>query len=46
MSTMPGYRASHRRYGEYPARDDWVRYLEDYVGHIGPMCGSARRFTR
>ena len=33
MSTMPGYRASHRRYGEYPARDDWVRYLEDYVDH-------------
>jgi len=33
MSTMPGYRASHRRYGEYPARDDWVRYLQDYVDH-------------
>ncbi|MDT5289998.1 MAG: putative flavoprotein involved in transport, partial [Mycobacterium sp.] len=33
MSTMPGYRASHRRYGEYPARDEWVRYLQDYVDH-------------
>ena len=33
MSTMPGYRASQRRYGEYPARDDWVRYLQDYMGH-------------
>lgn len=33
MSTMPGYRASHRRYGEFPSRDDWVRYLEDYARH-------------
>jgi len=30
MSTMPGYRASVRRYGEFPSRDDWIRYLEDY----------------
>jgi len=30
---MPGYRASRRRYGEYPTRDDWVRYLEDYAEH-------------
>ncbi len=30
MSTLPGYRASRRRYGEFPTRDDWVRYLEDY----------------
>ena len=35
MSTMPGYRASRRRYGEFPARDDWVRYLEDYARHHG-----------
>ena len=33
MSTMPGYRASQRRYGEYPAREDWVRYLQDYTDH-------------
>ena len=33
MSTLPGYRASQRRYGEYPARDDWVRYLQDYTDH-------------
>ena len=33
MSTLPGYRASQRRYGEYPAREDWVRYLQDYTDH-------------
>ncbi len=33
MSTLPGFRASRRRYGEYPTRDDWVRYLEDYAEH-------------
>lgn len=33
MSTLPGYRATRRRYGEYPSRDDWVRYLEDYAEH-------------
>jgi putative flavoprotein involved in K+ transport len=33
MSTMPGYRASARRYGEFPSRDDWIRYLEDYSTH-------------
>ncbi|WP_211697212.1 flavin-containing monooxygenase [Mycobacterium spongiae] len=31
MSTLPGYRARHRKYGEYPSRDNWVRYLEDYT---------------
>lgn len=35
MSTMPGYRASVRRYGEFPSRDDWIRYLEDYSAHHG-----------
>lgn len=30
---MPGYRASARRYGEFPSRDDWIRYLEDYSTH-------------
>ncbi len=35
MSTQPGYRASRRRYGEYPSRDNWVRYLEDYAAHHG-----------
>ena len=33
LSTLPGYRARQRRYGEYPSRDDWVRYLEDYAAH-------------
>ncbi len=33
MSTMPGYRASRRRYGEFPSRDEWVRYLENYSAH-------------
>jgi putative flavoprotein involved in K+ transport len=33
MSTMPGYRATRRRYGEFPTRDEWVRYLEDYADH-------------
>ncbi len=33
MSTQPGYRASRRRYGEYPSRDAWIEYLEDYAAH-------------
>jgi putative flavoprotein involved in K+ transport len=33
MSTQPGYRARRRRYGEYPTRDEWIRYLEDYSAH-------------
>jgi cation diffusion facilitator CzcD-associated flavoprotein CzcO len=33
MSTMPGYRATRRRYGEYPSRDSWIQYLEDYARH-------------
>lgn len=33
MSTQPGYRASRRLYGEFPTRDAWVRYLEDYAAH-------------
>lgn len=33
MSTQPGYRASRRRYGEFPSRDEWIRYLEDYATH-------------
>ncbi len=33
MSTQPGFRASRRRYGEFPSRDGWVQYLEDYVEH-------------
>jgi putative flavoprotein involved in K+ transport len=35
MSTMPGYRATRRKYGEFPTRDAWVRYLEDYTAHHG-----------
>jgi putative flavoprotein involved in K+ transport len=33
MSTQPGYRAGLRRYGEYPPRDTWIQYLEDYAAH-------------
>jgi putative flavoprotein involved in K+ transport len=33
MSTQPGYRAGRRRYGEFPSRDAWIRYLEDYAAH-------------
>ena len=33
MSTQPGFRASRRRYGEFPSRDAWIRYLEDYAAH-------------
>lgn len=33
MSTLPGYRATRRKYGEFPTRDEWVRYLEDYADH-------------
>jgi len=33
MSTMPGYRAKRRRYGEFPSRDAWIEYLESYAKH-------------
>ena len=33
MSTMPGYRARRRRYGQFPSRDAWIEYLEDYALH-------------
>jgi len=33
MSTQPGFRASRRRHGEFPSRDAWVQYLEDYAEH-------------
>jgi putative flavoprotein involved in K+ transport len=33
MSSLPGYRASRRRYGEFPTRDEWIRYLEEYARH-------------
>src|SRR3954452_1129241 len=33
MSTQPGYRATRKRYGEFPSRDEWIRYLEDYSAH-------------
>lgn len=41
MSTMPGYRATRRRYGEFPTRDEWIRYLEDYARYhaIQPIFG-------
>ena len=35
MSTLPGYRATRRRYGEFPTRDEWIRYLEEYAAHHG-----------
>jgi putative flavoprotein involved in K+ transport len=31
-SALPGY-ACDRRYGRWPTRDEWVRYLEDYAAH-------------
>lgn len=33
MSTLPGYRATKRRYGTHPTRDQWIQYLEDYAAH-------------
>jgi putative flavoprotein involved in K+ transport len=33
MSTLPGFRARRSRYGEFPTRDSWVQYLEDYRTH-------------
>lgn len=33
MSTIPGYRARRRRYGEFPSRDKWIEYLENYAKH-------------
>lgn len=33
MSAQPGFRAGRRRYGEFPSRDEWVGYLEDYAAH-------------
>ena len=33
MSTQPGFRATKRQYGEYPTRDQWIEYLEDYAAH-------------
>jgi hypothetical protein len=33
MCTQPGFRARRRRYGEFPSRDKWIEYLEDYTEH-------------
>ncbi len=33
MCTQPGFRARRRRYGEFPSRDKWIEYLEDYAEH-------------
>lgn len=33
MCTQPGFRARRRRYGEFPSRDQWIEYLEDYAEH-------------
>jgi putative flavoprotein involved in K+ transport len=33
MSTQPGYRATRKRYGEFPSRDQWIEYLENYSEH-------------
>jgi len=49
MSTQPGYRAKLRRYGEFPSRDKWIQYLEDYAAHhrLDVRFGSeARRIDR
>ncbi|MFN2615704.1 MAG: flavin-containing monooxygenase [Thermoleophilaceae bacterium] len=35
LSGLPGYRAKLRRYGEYPTREKWIEYLEDYAAHHG-----------
>jgi putative flavoprotein involved in K+ transport len=35
MSGLPGYRARRREYGEFPTRDEWIRYLEDYRTRMG-----------
>lgn len=35
MSSLPGYRADIRRYGEFPLRDDWIRCLEDHRADHG-----------
>lgn len=45
MSTQPGFRAGRRRYGEFPSRDAWVRYLEDYTErhHIDVRFGTQVR---
>ena len=49
MSTQPGFRATRRRYGEFPSRDKWIQYIEDYAAHhrLEIRFGSeARRITR
>jgi putative flavoprotein involved in K+ transport len=33
MSGLSGHRATRRRYGEFPSRDAWISYLEDYGEH-------------
>lgn len=33
MCAQPGLRARRRLYGEFPSRDKWIEYLEDYAEH-------------
>jgi len=33
MSALPDLPCRQREYGEFPTRDDWVRYLEDFAAH-------------
>jgi putative flavoprotein involved in K+ transport len=33
MCTQPGFRARRGRYGEFPSRDKWIEYMEDYAEH-------------
>lgn len=33
MSAQPGFRVRLRRHGEFPSRDKWVQYLEEYAEH-------------
>ncbi|MBX7435076.1 NAD(P)/FAD-dependent oxidoreductase [Mycobacterium sp. Y57] len=33
MSALPGMPCRSREYGEFPSRDDWVRYLGDFAAH-------------
>jgi putative flavoprotein involved in K+ transport len=49
MSGQPGYRATKRRYGQFPTRERWIDYLEDYARHHGiePRFGvEAQRIDR
>ena len=33
LDSPTGLCATRRRYGEFPSRDSWIQYLEDYAAH-------------